>query len=122
VTVTGTLAVPFAATENVPLDGVTLTPAVAFAVQVTVCAVEAEDWTDNVAEAVAPGLSTADDGETDAVSANTGPYDGGASAAAVPQVDGWVPRVKARVAPLAARLEYEVYSLSYAAPLSFSDW
>jgi hypothetical protein len=47
-TVSFALAVPLAPTGNDPLDGLTVTPLGAFAVQVTVCARFADDRTDSM--------------------------------------------------------------------------
>ena len=73
VTLTGTLAVPFAAIEKVPLDGLTVIPEGTVAVQSTVCELLLVDLADRVVEPVAPGWITRVDGPTEAVSAKTGP-------------------------------------------------
>jgi hypothetical protein len=93
------LAVPFAGTVKVPLVGVTETPEAGVAVQFTVCALPLMDCTDSVAVVVEPGCMIGEAGVTEPVAPKVGPYEGGASAAAVPHVVGVVLSEKSSVAP-----------------------
>ena len=69
----GTVAVPLAPTDSVPLAGLTVTPEDGLAVQLTDCELPVSEDTDSVAVAVAPGWMSRLDGLIEAVSANTGP-------------------------------------------------
>ncbi len=81
VTVTSAEALPPPGTFSVPLDGLTVTPGGAVAVQLTVWPAEPARRTSSPSALVrpeSPGCRISDDGLSEPVAANVGPYDGGA--------------------------------------------
>jgi hypothetical protein len=120
VTVTSADAVPSPDTFRVPLDGLTVTPEGAEAVHCTGWEPEVSDFTVKVVFDDSPGGRISDDGFSEPVAANVGPYDGGAFEAPVPHEVSAVLIVQSRDAPLAS-VEYGTYSLLLAFPFSFMD-